>query len=145
MEFSHVHLNDPQKLLNSNKVISWRSVFLGPLKTIDLWEPYLGTFVCDMSDCHPKDKFKVTSHNVDKPKRRQPKRRQTETSIGQNVDKPQRRHTQTSTDQNVDKPKRRHNSCDILYILSIPMSLLTIELKAWVGNNFPQPGPNLNR
>ena len=59
----------------------------------------------------------VTSQNVDKPKRRQSKRRQTETSTNQkrrqtktstnqNVDKPKRRHA-TSTDRNVDKPKRR--------------------------------------
>ena len=39
----------------------------------------------------------VTSQNVDKPKRRQPKRRQTETSTNQNVDKPKRRQTETST------------------------------------------------
>ena len=49
----------------------------------------------------------VTSQNVDKPKRRQPKRWQTETSTNQNIDKPKRRQTETSTNQNVDKPKRR--------------------------------------
>ena len=49
----------------------------------------------------------VTSQNVDKPKRRQPKRRQTETSTNRNVDKPKRWQTETSTNQNVDKPKRR--------------------------------------
>ena len=53
------------------------------------------------------DLWKVTSQNVDKPKRRQPKRRQTETSTNRNVDKPKRRQTETSTNQNVDKPKRR--------------------------------------
>ena len=37
----------------------------------------------------------ITGQNVDKPKRRQPKRRQTET------------HTEMSTDQNVDRLKRR--------------------------------------
>ena len=67
--------------------------------------------------------WSVTCQNVDKPKRRQPKRRQaetptnrnvdepkrwqTETSTNQNVDRPKRRQTKTSTDQNVDKPKRR--------------------------------------
>ena len=51
--------------------------------------------------------YTVTSQNVDKPKRRQPERRQTETSTNQNVDKPKRRQTETSTNQNVDKPKRR--------------------------------------
>ena len=50
---------------------------------------------------------RVTGQNVDKPKRRQPKRRQTETSTNRNVDKPKRRQAKTSTDQNVDKPKRR--------------------------------------
>ena len=49
----------------------------------------------------------VTGQNVDKPKRRQPKRRQTKTSINLNVDRPKRRQTKTSTSQNVDKPKRR--------------------------------------
>ena len=49
----------------------------------------------------------VTSQNVDKPKRRQPKRRQTLTSTNQNVDKTKRRQTKTSTNRNVDKPKRR--------------------------------------
>ena len=50
---------------------------------------------------------RVTGQNVDKPKRRQPKRRQTETSTDRNVDKPKRRQTKTSTNRNVDKPKRR--------------------------------------
>ena len=39
---------------------------------------------------------------LDKPKRRQPKRRQTETSTNRNVNKPKRRQTKTST-----HPKRR--------------------------------------
>ena len=51
--------------------------------------------------------FQVTGQNVDKPKRRQPKRRQTETSTNQNVDRQKRRQTKTSTGQNVDKLKRR--------------------------------------
>ena len=49
----------------------------------------------------------VTGQNVDKPKRRQPKRRQTKTSTNRNVDRPKRRQTKTSTNRNVDKPKRR--------------------------------------
>ena len=49
----------------------------------------------------------VTSQNVDKPKRRQPKRRQTETSTNRIVNKPKRRQTETSTNRNVDNPKRR--------------------------------------
>ena len=49
----------------------------------------------------------VTSQNVDKPKRRQPKRRQTKTPTNRIVDKPKRRQTETSTNQNVDRPKRR--------------------------------------
>ena len=55
---------------------------------------------------------------TEKPKRRQPKRRQTETLGYRNVDrlkrrqtkastKQKRRHTKTSTDQSVDRPKRR--------------------------------------
>ena len=51
--------------------------------------------------------LRVTGQNVDKPKRRPPKRRQTKTSTHQNVDKPKRRQTKTSTNGNVDKPKRR--------------------------------------
>ena len=51
--------------------------------------------------------YLVTSQNVDTPKRRQPKRRQTETSTNRNVDMQKRRQTETSTNQNVDKPKRR--------------------------------------
>ena len=50
----------------------------------------------------------VTGQNVDNPKRRWLKRRQTKMPIDQNVDKPKRRQTETSTNQNVDKPKRRH-------------------------------------
>ena len=49
----------------------------------------------------------VTGQNVDKPKRRQPKRRQTKTSTNRNVEKPKRRQTEMSANQNVDKPKRR--------------------------------------
>ena len=49
----------------------------------------------------------VTGQNVNKPKRRQPKRRQTETSTNRNVDRPKRRQTKTSTNRNVDKPKLR--------------------------------------
>ena len=55
----------------------------------------------------------VTSQNVDKLKRRQPKRQQTETSTNQKrqqtktFDKPTRRQTETSTNRNVDKLKRR--------------------------------------
>ena len=54
----------------------------------------------------------VTSQNVDKPKRRQPKRPQTGTSTNrnatnQNVYKPKRRQTKRSTNQHVDKPKHR--------------------------------------
>ena len=49
----------------------------------------------------------VTGQNVNKPKRRQPKRRQTKTSTNRNVDRPKRRQTKTSTNRNVDKPKRR--------------------------------------
>ena len=48
-------------------------------------------------------KYRITSQNVDKPKRRQPKRRQTQTSTNHTVDKPKCRQT----DQDVDKPKRR--------------------------------------
>ena len=44
----------------------------------------------------------VTGQNVDNPKRRWPKRRQTKMPIDQNVDKPKRRQTKTSTNQNVD-------------------------------------------
>ena len=52
--------------------------------------------------------YMVTGQNVDKPKRQQPKRRQTKTSTYQNVDRPKRRQTETSTNetstnQNVDK------------------------------------------
>ena len=49
----------------------------------------------------------VTGQNVDNPKRRQPKRRQTKTSTNRNVDRPNCRQTNTSTEQNVDRPKRR--------------------------------------
>ena len=49
----------------------------------------------------------VTGQNVDKPKHRQPKHRQTETSTNQNMDKPKRRQTKKSTGRNVDKPKRQ--------------------------------------
>ena len=49
----------------------------------------------------------VTDQNVDKPKHRQPKHRQTETSTNRNVDKPKRRQTKTFTNQNVDRPERR--------------------------------------
>ena len=49
----------------------------------------------------------VTGQNVDKPKRRQPKRRQTETLTYRNVDRPERRQTKASTNQNVDIPKHQ--------------------------------------
>ena len=55
----------------------------------------------------------VTSQNVDKPKRRQPKRRPTETSTNQKrrqtktFDKPTRRQTKTSTNQTVDAKRRQ--------------------------------------
>ena len=45
----------------------------------------------------------ITGQNVDKPKHRQPKRRQTKTSTNQNVNRPKRRKKQS-----VDRPKRRH-------------------------------------
>ena len=48
----------------------------------------------------------VSGQSVDKPKRWQLKRWQTETSTNQNVDRPKRRQTKMSTDQNVDSPKR---------------------------------------
>ena len=52
----------------------------------------------------------VTGQNVDKPKRRQPKRRQNEKSTKRKVDNPKRRQTKPSTTHNVDRPKRRHSS-----------------------------------
>ena len=54
------------------------------------------------SQTYSYELYAITSQNIDKPKRRQPKRRQTETSTKQNVDKPKRRQTKTSTNQNVD-------------------------------------------
>ena len=51
--------------------------------------------------------IKIISQNDDKPKCRQPKRRQTKTSTNRNVDRPKRRQTKTSTNQNIDRPKLR--------------------------------------
>ena len=66
-----------------------------------------GPVLLQVMACRPFGAKPVTSQNVDKPKRRQPNRRQSETSTNLNVDKPKRRQTETSTNQDVDKPKRR--------------------------------------
>ena len=62
----------------------------------------------------------VTSQNVDKPKRRQPKRQQTKTSTDQNVDKPKRRETEASRNRNVDRPKRRQPETSTKRNVDIP-------------------------
>ena len=46
----------------------------------------------------------LTYRNVDRPKL---KRRQPKTSTYQNINRPKRRQTETSTYQNIDRPKRR--------------------------------------
>ena len=79
---------------------------------------------------------RITSQNIDKPKRQQPKRWRTETSTNrivdipklrqtkmltdQNVDKPKRRQTKTSTNQNVDRPKHRQTKTSTNQNVDIP-------------------------
>ena len=57
--------------------------------------------------CVKVDPFVGNWSNVDEPKRRQPKRRQAETSTQWNFDRPKRRQTIASTNQNFDIPKHR--------------------------------------
>ena len=64
--------------------------------------------------------WQVTSQNVDKPRRRQPKCWQTEASTNRNVDKPKRRQTKTSTNINVDRPKRRQTKASTDRNVDIP-------------------------
>ena len=78
----------------------------------------------------------VTGQNVDKPKSRQPKRRQTKTSKNRNVERPKRRQTKSSTNRNVDKPERQQTETSTNLNIDRPKRRQT---KTSTGQNVDTP------